>query len=81
VNGYDFNYPESSYEFIISIARNKIKSKVKISKWIQQAGIKNEHYGFDDESRMSQLNATRVSIYDNKKVTLTFSGRCLINTI
>lgn len=62
------------------MARNKIKSKVKISKWIQQICIKNEYYGFD-ESHMSQLNATRVSIYDNKKITLTFSGICLIDTI
>lgn len=62
------------------MARNKIKSKVKISKWIQQICIKNEYYGFD-ESRMSQLNAKRVSICDNKKTTLTFSGICLIDTI
>ena len=67
VNGYEFNYPEDSYEFIKSIARNKIKSKKKISKWIEKACMKNQYYGYDDESRMSELNATRVNIYGNER--------------
>src|SRR5918912_1516147 len=64
VNGYEFNYPDNTYEFIKSIASNKIKSNIKISKWIQQACEKNEYYGYDDDERISLLNAKPVRIYD-----------------
>jgi len=49
VNGYEFNYLDNSYEFIKSITKTEIKSKVKISKWIQQACEKNEYYGYGIE--------------------------------
>jgi hypothetical protein len=43
--------------------------------------MKNEYDGFDSENRMSQLNAIGVMIYNNKKITSTFSSSCLIDTI
>jgi prophage maintenance system killer protein len=36
LNGYDFSYPEDSYDYILAIAANENKDIRKIAKWIKE---------------------------------------------
>jgi death-on-curing protein len=49
INGYSLTLPDDVVDFLISIARGKIKSIRRIEKWIRKACTKNELYGLDEE--------------------------------
>ena len=53
VNGYSFEFPEDVVDFMLSIAKGKIKSIRRISRWIKQSCAKNQWYGIDEEKLVS----------------------------
>ena len=80
VNGYTFSLPNDFVDFTYSIAKNQIRSKSKISKWIQKACVKNEFYNQNDETSMLMLRNKNVITssslsYKDEKLTLEFEKR------
>ena len=49
VNGYTFEFPDDVVDFMLLIAKGKIKSIRRISKWIKKSCTKNDWYVVDDE--------------------------------
>jgi len=78
VNGYTFNMPKDFVEFTYSIAENQIRSKSKISKWIQKACVKNRFYNLKNETRLLMFgdkNMMTSFLYEGEKITLEFEKR------
>jgi len=37
LNRYEFSYPDNTFDFVVAVARSKIKSNRKISDWLRQS--------------------------------------------
>lgn len=70
VNGYDFIFPSDTFEFMRSIADDKIKYIYinSIVKWIRKACIKNMFYDMNEDVVIALFNNKRVSLRGGKYI-------------
>jgi len=53
VNGYSFRFPADVTDFMLLIAKGRIRSVRRISKWIKKSCTKNDLYGMNEERMIS----------------------------
>lgn len=61
LNGHDFSYPDDTFDYVIAIASNKIRSNRRISKWLKENSIKSKDYR-DDGRYLTFTDARSVDI-------------------
>jgi prophage maintenance system killer protein len=54
VNGYSFKFPADVIDFMLLIAKGRIRSVRGISKWIKKSCTKNHLYDIDEEKLVSK---------------------------
>jgi death-on-curing protein len=66
INGYSFTFPIDVVDYLVFIARGKIKSIKRIAKWIRKACTKNELYGLQEDEILTICNGWSTSIFGDK---------------
>lgn len=70
VNGYSFKFPADVIDFMLLIAKGRIRSVRRISKWIKKSCTKNSLYGLDEERMVSISEVVNLPIGNGREVPM-----------
>jgi death-on-curing protein len=70
VNGYTFTFPANVTDFMLLIAKGRIRSIKRISKWIKKSCTKNDLYGIGEEKMISISKVINLPIGKGRNVSM-----------
>jgi death on curing protein len=70
VDGYSFRIPADVIDFTLLIAKGRIRSVRKISRWIEKSCTKNDLYGIEEERMVSISKVVNLPIGNGREVPM-----------